>query len=147
MHPCLCIDEILDRIFEYLLPYNHNLAALALTCRAFTEPASEKLWRTLPELEHLPRCLPSDCWEDFAPDPVEQKTIRFTRQLNSEDWMKIKTHRRRVRDFGLEMWGREAHHAKLLDAIEATLPTQSLFLKLSRLRLGWRHYTATEFLR
>nr|GAT49636.1 predicted protein [Mycena chlorophos] len=147
MHPCLCIDEILDRIFEYLLPYNHNLAALALTCRAFTEPASEKLWRTLPELEHLLRCLPADCWEDFTPEAPAGRTIRFTRQLDSEDWMKIKVHRRRIREFSHQTWGRGVHYAHLLDAIEATLPTQSLFPNIRHLHFRWKHYNATEFVR
>nr|GAT53564.1 predicted protein [Mycena chlorophos] len=156
MHHCLYIAEVLDRIFDYLPPdyYPSNrrtLAALARTCKAFTEPASRKLWHTLTRIEHLLRCLPPDCWEYFltsASGPA-RKTIRFTRALTSADWKTIANHRRRVREFKNGMWGElGVAPSHLLEAIEAILAGEPLFPNIRD--LSWRHtahYTTADFFR
>jgi hypothetical protein len=72
MHHALEIEEILSNIFAYCsyseeIPFllichrektSPELAALARTCRAFTEPALDALWRELIDLSPLARCLP-----------------------------------------------------------------------------------------
>lgn len=65
LHKALAIDEILFHLFEQLLHYRHlgraTLSALARTCRSFTEPALNVLWRDLrsqsfgPLLRLMPR--------------------------------------------------------------------------------------------
>ncbi|KAG1791798.1 uncharacterized protein BJ212DRAFT_1293645 [Suillus subaureus] len=40
-----------------------TLLALALTCKSFTEPALDLLWRHLDRLEPLIRCLPQSLWK------------------------------------------------------------------------------------
>jgi len=68
MHACLNISEILSTIFELAYkdspgrPNMHTLASLAITCQWFREPAVSILWRSLPNLTPLVKCLPSDAW-------------------------------------------------------------------------------------
>ena len=72
MHRCLWIQEVLHNIFDNLaddLPSletrgwptvgHATLAQLARTCKAFTEPALDALWRFQPSLAPLVQCLPS----------------------------------------------------------------------------------------
>lgn len=71
-HYCLEIREILDNIFGYLVPYNYRghglgtLAALARTCKTFSEPALDILWYSQDSVVPLISCLPSDALS-FAP--------------------------------------------------------------------------------
>lgn len=64
--------DILGEICEYLAPYDNleidveqvsearqNLAWLALTCKAFLEPALDRLWRSLDTLYPLFKILPA----------------------------------------------------------------------------------------
>lgn len=60
MHLCLQITEVLSAVLQAIdadskLPTN---AAMARTCRAFYEPASDALWEDLPRLGPLLKCLP-----------------------------------------------------------------------------------------
>lgn len=41
-----------------------TLVALALSCRALSEPALDLIWSTLPSLVPLVRTLPSDLWQE-----------------------------------------------------------------------------------
>ena len=45
-----------------------NVLALALTCRAFLEPALDQLWRRQLNLFNLLKTLPSDAWEVYPGD-------------------------------------------------------------------------------
>jgi len=62
--------DILDEICEYLFYYQdqdfeetatgrHNLLHVALTCKAFLEPALDRIWRRLDSLFPLLKILPS----------------------------------------------------------------------------------------
>ncbi|GJF00504.1 hypothetical protein PsYK624_167930 [Phanerochaete sordida] len=59
MHSCLHIEEILQKIAENVED-KKSLAHMALTCRAFYEPALNFCWETLHEFTPLLRCLPAD---------------------------------------------------------------------------------------
>lgn len=79
MHRCLEVAEILATIIDYVkvLPHiapfdggytpftegNHHLLQLAVTCRAFSEPALNALWRTQKSLLPLIETLPEDAWD------------------------------------------------------------------------------------
>lgn len=57
-----------------------NVRALALTCRAFLEPALDQLWRRQLTLFNLARTLPDDSWEIYdaeeaGPDGRKQRLI------------------------------------------------------------------------
>ena len=45
-----------------------NVLALALTCRAFLEPALDQLWRSQLNIFNLIKTLPSDAWEVYEGD-------------------------------------------------------------------------------
>lgn len=75
MHHCLTIQEILRVILGFydLSPHSpecrtarSTLLAAALTCRAFVDPALDRLWCNLFSLRPLFMCLPEDSCEDRA---------------------------------------------------------------------------------
>ncbi|KAF7977685.1 hypothetical protein HWV62_2930 [Athelia sp. TMB] len=68
MHHTLRISEVLSHIFDYALltPNDGRLRALrslALTCKAFEDPALTILWRNMVSLVPLVKCLPEELWE------------------------------------------------------------------------------------
>ena len=69
MHHCLTIQEIVRLITEFCGDGDSEadrctLIAIASTCRAFEEPALDRLWYTLKSLRALFKCLPQDAWEE-----------------------------------------------------------------------------------
>lgn len=64
MHPCLQIDEVVRNVVSQLGGHTsgapQDLLALALTCKAFYEPAMDELWGTAANLRDLIGCLPED---------------------------------------------------------------------------------------
>ncbi|KAJ7647936.1 hypothetical protein FB45DRAFT_998831 [Roridomyces roridus] len=69
MHRGLCIPEIVYLIFSELRNLfpkparDKTLAALAVTCRDFLNPALDTLWSEQTTLRHVVKCLPSHLWE------------------------------------------------------------------------------------
>jgi hypothetical protein len=63
MHHCLEIQEILRVILRSLHDDDRfaSIASLAVTCRAFHEPALDQLWQTI-KFHYLAWCLPTDLW-------------------------------------------------------------------------------------
>ncbi|KAG2343030.1 hypothetical protein BDR05DRAFT_316721 [Suillus weaverae] len=57
-----------------------TLLALALTCKSFTEPALDLLWRHLDGLEPLIRCLPQSLWKQ------DKEKLEFQRTMTLDDW-------------------------------------------------------------
>ncbi|TBU48568.1 hypothetical protein BD309DRAFT_949407 [Dichomitus squalens] len=78
-HRALRVLEVFMRVCEYA--DERTLARLARTCRHFCEPATQELWRVLPNLTPLVRCFPRDSWT------IEGSSIRFTRALLPADWL------------------------------------------------------------
>nr|GAT49633.1 predicted protein [Mycena chlorophos] len=160
MHQCWYISEVLERMCFYLMldesrTGRTTLAALARTCKAFADPAGEKLWYQLQKLEHLLRCLPQDCWEDFSFEIKAHgrtftfNTIRFTRELTDADWKSVEKPRAWIREFLHKSWysNLSVPHAAMLDSIEGSLGQRLL----PNLRvLHWappEHCNNTEFVR
>ncbi|KIJ59275.1 hypothetical protein HYDPIDRAFT_170881 [Hydnomerulius pinastri MD-312] len=118
MHHCLNIAEIQQLIFEYVrgpvlfegrLDYRQRqatasargaLAALALTCRSFTEPALDLLWYDLDTFEPLFKSLPLDLWPEgrYPWRPLRETT--FSRDLQPSDWTCLQKYCSRVRILG-----------------------------------------------
>ena len=66
-HP-LHIPELTSIIFE-LVESRRDLAALALSCKTFRDPALKILWKELTSLEPLIRCLPNHIWGEVEAAP------------------------------------------------------------------------------
>lgn len=67
MHHCLGVLDIVRNVFQLVYDESgngpKNVAVLAITCRAFKDPALDVLWRTMLTLAPLIMCLPEDAWE------------------------------------------------------------------------------------
>jgi hypothetical protein len=71
MHRCLSLTEIVDLVSQYVAGDPHrksnwdpkSTSALALTCKAFRDPASAMLWERLDKLTHLLKTLPQNLWK------------------------------------------------------------------------------------
>jgi hypothetical protein len=62
----MSISELRWKIFQLVdlgFSRNKTLLALALTCKSFTGPALDLLWRELDGLDPLIRCLPPTLWK------------------------------------------------------------------------------------
>ncbi|KAF9467213.1 hypothetical protein BDZ94DRAFT_1249858 [Collybia nuda] len=120
MHPCLNISEVLSNIFKYVLEDvpsgevpeitrwpeagSMTLAALARTCKAFSEPALNVLWYRQPSLAPLLNCLPVDCYqvtEIVRGDRMFINTVMtITRDLTPSDFERVRHHAKRIRSIG-----------------------------------------------
>ncbi|KAG2343031.1 hypothetical protein BDR05DRAFT_963419 [Suillus weaverae] len=70
-----------ERRMEFKLAFvRKTLLALALTCKSFTGPALDILWRHLGGLEPLIRCLPQSLWKQ------DDKKLEFQRTMTLDDW-------------------------------------------------------------
>ena len=76
MHRRLLSFEILSIIFEYVYgdPYRgiRTTASSAVTCQPFREPALDILWRSLPSLAPLVKCLPRRAWTKTKGDRIQK---------------------------------------------------------------------------
>lgn len=89
MHRCLNVPEILCAILDAVVQEHGNphslsclslveratLAAMARTCRAFHESATDALWSTLTSLDPLVQCLPEHMWRVPSPGRVVRPVL------------------------------------------------------------------------
>ncbi|KAG5353283.1 hypothetical protein C0989_008791 [Termitomyces sp. Mn162] len=84
-------------------PGSSTLVSVALTCQSFKEPALNTLWRVIPGLDPVVRCLPHDAVrtiEEKNDTPVgwrNFKGLRFDRNLQPKDYTRIRENAARVR--------------------------------------------------
>ncbi|KAF8549986.1 hypothetical protein OG21DRAFT_1500086 [Imleria badia] len=95
MHHALEIQEIVSNIFDHFSDDNTaapSLAALAITCRTFKEPALDVLWRTLDDLSALARCLPKTSRR------LKCRGYIYTihRPLTQSEWDILRSYTRRI---------------------------------------------------
>lgn len=125
MHACLQISEILRIIFAEVTqitksgiqPSYITLYHLALTCRAFREPALDVLWAHIPTPGVLVMCLPQDArsqpilkltasnFDQFrctASGIAAAFRVRLLRPLTDDDWATFRMYARRVRSLTFE---------------------------------------------
>ncbi|KAH9922099.1 uncharacterized protein B0H18DRAFT_527284 [Fomitopsis serialis] len=74
-----------------------TLQALALTCRAFHEPALDVLWSLQEGLSHLVECLPTDLWTILDDRHGTLTLNEPTRPTTHQDWERLEFYARRVR--------------------------------------------------
>jgi hypothetical protein len=74
----MSISELRWKIFELIWApestRKKTFLALALTCKSFTEPALDFLWRELDGLDPLIRCLPPSLWKIDKQELVSRLT-------------------------------------------------------------------------
>ncbi|KAF8879793.1 hypothetical protein BD779DRAFT_1788782 [Infundibulicybe gibba] len=96
-------QDILQEIFCHLASNSddpadfENKTALfraALTCKAFTEPALDYLWRSISSFMHLLELL-----RNFQVVQDGNNTLAFCNSFSEEDWARFDYHARRVREF------------------------------------------------
>ncbi|KAF8060140.1 hypothetical protein FPV67DRAFT_1784183 [Lyophyllum atratum] len=113
MHPCLAIPDLQSRIFEHLptirrldcldsdikVICTHNLANLARTCRAFTEPALSILWRNQATLGPLIQVMPSDMWRVVTRKDGE-RTVTFNFVPEDAEWARFEHYAWKIHTLG-----------------------------------------------
>ncbi|KAJ8592392.1 hypothetical protein M405DRAFT_51924, partial [Rhizopogon salebrosus TDB-379] len=79
----MSISELRQAIFQ-LVDRKHSrkktLLALAVTCKSFTGPALDLLWRELDLFAPLIRCLPPGLWK------LDKLELQFQRAMTLDDW-------------------------------------------------------------
>ncbi|KAI0629640.1 hypothetical protein C8Q77DRAFT_1161218 [Trametes polyzona] len=84
-----------------------TVLALALTCRAFLEPALDQLWRRQLTLFNLARTLPDNAWEVYdgdatGPGGMKQKLIKSTRVFIPQDWARFDYYAAKIKELGYD---------------------------------------------
>ncbi|KAH7910311.1 hypothetical protein BJ138DRAFT_1009053 [Hygrophoropsis aurantiaca] len=154
MHRALTISEIVHEIFSYLsepggryldAAHKHSvghttLAALAVTCRTFVEPALAERWRKLRGLDSLISLFPRDVWETYDPNDLD-----FARFPSNDEWVRFESYTSRIREIKISRGA-----FKAMVNVMATLslkyhsnPSQYLFPNLQT--LSWHSRCKTEF--
>ncbi|GJE97475.1 hypothetical protein PsYK624_136960 [Phanerochaete sordida] len=90
MHRCLRIAEVVQVIADGIHLYS-DLVSMGLTCRAFFDPAMDRLWRYLPAPEPLIRLLPEHV---RGSEPADE--LKIMKQPSREDWKRFEQYARRV---------------------------------------------------
>ncbi|KAJ7647932.1 hypothetical protein FB45DRAFT_1102323 [Roridomyces roridus] len=148
MHRGLCIPEIVYLIFSELRNLfpeparDKTLAALAVTCRDFLNPALDTLWSEQTTLRHVLKCLPSHLWEQSVgsePWDEGQFYLRLLGPVNPEYWSRPLFYASRIQKLTLDC--SDTMHdafpdASVLEAIRAGLPRTYLCPNLHNLL--WR---------
>ncbi|KAG1898223.1 uncharacterized protein F5891DRAFT_492171 [Suillus fuscotomentosus] len=131
MHTCLQISEILRIIFAEVTQVtgggvqpSYALYHLALTCRAFREPALDALWAHIPTPDVLVMCLPQDArsqpmlkmtmenFDQFECTPsgiAAAFRVRLLRPLTTDDWATFQMYARRVRSLTFAKYDAESY--------------------------------------
>ncbi|KAF7288377.1 hypothetical protein HMN09_01400800 [Mycena chlorophos] len=135
MHPALRIPEIVSLIFETMVPDvppqkadldTHTLASLSRTCKYFSEPALNALWKKQRGLGNLLSCFPEDLWNVKYQDWKYQEFLRvpanlaLVRNILPSDWMRAAYYAKRVRDVCIP---EEAEGQLVLPFLSISLPT------------------------
>ncbi|KAL1945381.1 hypothetical protein VTO73DRAFT_2232 [Trametes versicolor] len=80
--------------------------ALALTCRAFLDPALDQLWRRQLTLFNLAQTLPSNAWEVYDDEKTNldktQRLIKTTRIIVPKDWARFNYYAAKIRELGYD---------------------------------------------
>ncbi|KAJ8593610.1 hypothetical protein M405DRAFT_785777 [Rhizopogon salebrosus TDB-379] len=110
----MSISELRWKIFELIWASESmrkkTLLALALTCKSFTGPALDLLWRELDGLDPLIRCLPPSLWK------IDKQELKFQRVMTLDDWSIFRKYSCRVSSLemtyaprairvGTDIWG------------------------------------------
>lgn len=87
-HPLISNQDILREVLQMLLDadvsrdektYRDALASCARVCRAFHDPAAERLWRSLPTLDPLIKLLPYTTIQTGSPTTFVRSISKVSR--------------------------------------------------------------------
>ncbi|KAH9834024.1 uncharacterized protein C8Q71DRAFT_909059 [Rhodofomes roseus] len=132
MHRALTIPELVHKIL-YEAAHRGTQLKLALTCRAFYEPAMDLVWSLQYELINLVKCLPRDLWRVSGSGTT--LTLREpTRPTTPQDWERFDFYARRVRSLRHDHPLSRVISEKLFRWLFSSRPTHQLLPKLSVLR-------------
>ncbi|KAJ7647953.1 hypothetical protein FB45DRAFT_823087 [Roridomyces roridus] len=140
MHPALAVTELVELVCEKLhepkideLAGNEGtLASLAVTCRAFREPALDTLWRIQLGIDNIIKCLPSHLWEireDGDPMTVASPfSFHLIGPVQPADWTVPLSYSRRIKVLLMKevLTDLRFPDGALFEAIASTLPSQLL---------------------
>ncbi|KAJ7625263.1 hypothetical protein DFH06DRAFT_741360 [Mycena polygramma] len=105
MHRCLLVAEIFSHIAYFSTANTRGgiggkkeVYRLALTCKAFSEPALDAVWQEIYNMMDLIYLLPLDLWHGPT-DP--QSTCCMTRDTVPSDWTRFLLHASRVRELSI----------------------------------------------
>ncbi|KAH7923910.1 hypothetical protein BV22DRAFT_552285 [Leucogyrophana mollusca] len=142
-HSCLLIPEIILEIFEYVFLSKNgwaDIAALARTCRAFSPPALDILWRTQWSLAPLVRCLPDHTLELSNNLESSATIVRLADIRNESDWERLFLYASRIRTIqrDRQSWNIDAYklHPSVLHKLLSACPRPSLLPNLRSLEYG-----------
>ncbi|EIW85644.1 hypothetical protein CONPUDRAFT_142127 [Coniophora puteana RWD-64-598 SS2] len=103
MHAALDVDEILRNVVNDSSLNKRDLASVAMTCRAWSDPALDELWESLDSLGPLLNALPQGLleWEYSPGDKTTLAGIamKMTRPFIQSDWASFRRYSTRVRAF------------------------------------------------
>ncbi|KAJ7060559.1 hypothetical protein C8F01DRAFT_1143104 [Mycena amicta] len=143
MHPSLLIAEVVDIIFDNLdakSPESRRaLVALVKTCKSFSEPALDALWREQDTLDNVLKCLPKESWRQEQPGyryRYEPPGIVILRPLQPDDWTMVSKFLPRVKSLTLKKSPNKQRFPtqSALDALLAAFPKPgSIFPNLRKL--------------
>ncbi|KAH7906122.1 hypothetical protein BJ138DRAFT_1072095 [Hygrophoropsis aurantiaca] len=85
------MDHPLDMIHKRSARYT-TLAALAVTCRTFREPALVLRWRLVQNVKSFISLFPCDVWVEFDED------LDFARLPSKEEWIRFESYTSRIRE-------------------------------------------------
>ncbi|KAJ7647935.1 hypothetical protein FB45DRAFT_894810 [Roridomyces roridus] len=128
MHHCLTIPEVLGLIFEKVKKHGgeyppwsddealETFASLALTCRAFQDPALDMLWSEQDTIRNVLKTLPSCLWVERKESGPSGWDVgfyfRIINTIEPEDWAVPLSYARRIRKLSL----RYEHEEEFPDA-------------------------------
>ncbi|KAF7326327.1 hypothetical protein MKEN_00486100 [Mycena kentingensis (nom. inval.)] len=150
MHPALSFPDILEHIFDPLVPEKYHpeaipnrrtLVALTTTCKVFYEPAMAALWHEMHDMNPFVKCLPADAWRSDGRNALKEEVLTIVRPIREQDLTRLRPLLRRVKSFHYKPYGANPKEnsaiLSVLNAIAAFFTVKDpLFPNLYRLRFG-----------
>ncbi|KAH7910310.1 hypothetical protein BJ138DRAFT_125037, partial [Hygrophoropsis aurantiaca] len=117
-----------------------TLAALAVTCRTFREPALALRWRQLWSVSSLVPLFPRDIWRKYNPTGFH---LEFARSPSEEEWTRFESYTSLIREIPIsDTFAGTADLMATLSRKYNASPSQQLFPNLRVLK--WHHDGGTE---
>ncbi|KAJ7647948.1 hypothetical protein FB45DRAFT_782921 [Roridomyces roridus] len=165
MHPVLTTAELVELVCEKLnepdprprfvgtSASEGTLASLAVTCRAFREPALDALWKMQRGIQNVIKCLPSHLWElredalnmdadqefEWTGENPHRRPLHIIGTIQPGDWAVPLSYSRRIKTLFLcSPLPAEMHvlDTTLFEAIASTLPSPLFCPNLRSLHWG-----------
>ncbi|KAJ7162671.1 hypothetical protein C8R43DRAFT_1062958 [Mycena crocata] len=138
MHRAFSILEVIEAVFcELYVP--KELAALAVTCKSFQDPALDVLWRTQDSIIPLLACMPDDLF-NMRPNLSSSRGLHLVRPITPTDWERSRKYAVRVKHFEFQWVPRIS---EIFPALDLALPCGCLFPKLQS--LSWSSHSEAGF--